>query len=118
MTTVGEQLRIDGIEANLAAAAALNRPYREHAELILADFARRQAEFTADDVRRLIPDGVEPHSHNVLPSLIRVWAARGAIQAVGWVRSTRPSRHASVNRMWRGVGGEPDTDTGAAGPHA
>ena len=104
MTTTGEQLLFEGIEANLAAATAPHRTYREHAEVVLADIARRGVEFTADDVRRRIPDDVEPHSHNVLPSLIRLWASRGHIEPVGWVRSTRPTRHASVNRVWRGTG--------------
>lgn len=104
MMPTGEQLAIDGVEANLAAATAIHRTYRDHAEAVLARFARAETTFTADDVRDLIPAGVEPHSHNVLPSLINVWARRGAIQAVGWVRSTRPTRHASVNRVWRGTG--------------
>lgn len=105
MTSVGEQLAIDGIEANLAAATAPHRvTYRDHVEAILADFSRQGTEFTAEDVRKLIPDGVEPHSYNVLPSLIRLFSTRGAIEAVGWVAATRPERHGSVNRVWKGTG--------------
>ncbi len=103
--TTGEQLRIDGVDANLAAATAGHRAtYRDHVEATLARYAREGTEFSAEDVRKTIPPGIEPHSHNVLPSLIRLWATRGAIEAVGWVRSTRPTRHASVNRLWRGTG--------------
>lgn len=105
MTTIGEQLALDGIEANLAAATAPHRvTYRDHVEAIIAEFSRQRREFSAEDVRELIPEGVEPHSHNVLPSLIRVWAQRGAIEHAGWVAATRPSRHGSVNRVWRGTG--------------
>src|SRR5690606_9544910 len=105
MTPAGEQLAIDGSEANLAAATAPHRvTYREHVEAILDDFARTGREFNAEDVRRLVPPGVEPHSHNVLPSLIRHWARRGAFQQVGWDKPNRPSRHGSVIRRWRGTG--------------
>lgn len=102
--TTGEQLAFDGIAANLAAATAPHRlTYREHVDAILSEFSRREREFTAEDVRKRVPDGVEPHSYNVLPSLIRVWSRRGAIEAVGWVAATRPERHGSVNRVWRGT---------------
>lgn len=104
MPTIGEQLRHTGIEANLAAALAPQRSFREHAELILGRLCRQGRQFTVDDVRQRIPDGIEPHSPNVLPSLIRLWSSRGAIEPVGWVRSNRASRHASVNRIWRGTG--------------
>lgn len=108
----GEQLQFDGVQANLAAATAGHRTFREHAETALAAFARSGVSFTADDIRGAIPPGVEPHSHNVLPSLIRTWAHRGVIQPVGWVRSNRASRHASVNRVWRG-----STNLPAEAPH-
>ncbi len=104
--TTGEQLQLNGAEANLAAATAPHRvDYRDHVETILADYVRRRCEFSAEDVRRALPEGVEPpHSHNVLPSIIRAWAHRGLIQPVGWVRCTRPARHANVNRVWKGTG--------------
>lgn len=99
----GEQLQLNGVQANLAAATAGHRTFREHAETALAAFARSGVSFTADDIRDAIPPGIEPHSHNVLPSLIRTWAHRDAIRPVGWVRSNRASRHASVNRVWCGT---------------
>lgn len=103
--TTGEQLRFDGVAANLAAAAAPHRSsYRDHVEAILAEFSRQGAKFTAEDVRKRVPTGVEPHSCNVLPSLIRLWSTRGAIEPVGWIAATRPQRHGSVNRVWRGTG--------------
>ncbi len=103
--TTGEQLRLDGVEANLAAATAPHRvTFRDHVEALLAEHSRNRTEFSAEDIRKAIPDGVEPHSHNVLPSLIRLWATRGAIEPVGWIAATRPTRHGSVNRVWKGTG--------------
>ena len=103
--STGEQLQLDGAAANLAAATAPHRAdYREHVETILAGYVRERREFSAEDVRRALPDGVEPHSHNVLPSIIRAWAHRGLIEPIGWVRCTRPARHANVNRVWKGTG--------------
>lgn len=103
--SIGEQLQINGVAANLAAATAATRDFRDHAETILAAFSRQRREFTADDVREAIPPEADPpHSPNTLPSLINAWSRRGAIEPVGWVRSTRRTRHASVNRVWRGTG--------------
>lgn len=104
MTSKGEQLRMEGMAANVAAATAPHRgDYREQAERILAQFVRERREFTADDVHRAIPAGTgPPHSQNVLPSLMGIYAARKVIVPVGWVNSARVSRHASRNRVWKG----------------
>lgn len=68
--------RHDGQTANLAAATAAHRPYREAAETVLAELVRKGRPSTAEDVRRGIPKDVEPHSPNVLPSVLGAWAAR------------------------------------------
>jgi hypothetical protein len=101
-TTEGEQLRLDGVHANLAAATAINRTYRDHAEEVITRYIRQGALFTADDIHRLIPEGIEPHSPNVLPSLLAYYSRRKLIRPVGWAASGRASRHASHNRIWRG----------------
>lgn len=98
--TTDEQLRSDGITANLAAATSGNRDYRHHAERVLAEFIRRRIPFTADEIRKAIPDGVEAHHPNVLPSLLGAAASKHVIRPVGFTNSTRPSRHASRNRVW------------------
>lgn len=101
--TTGEQLRMDGLAANLAAQTAPHRDYREHAERVLAEFVRERREFTADDVHRQLPDDIKPQSTkspNVIPSLIGSYSAQKVIVPVGWANSTRPSRHASRNRIW------------------
>lgn len=99
----GEHRRDAGTEAVLAAAAAAHREYREYAEHAIALFAWEGDPFTADDVHDEIPDGVEPHSPNVLPAVIRTAARQGLITHIGWRKSARPSRHASVQRIWKGV---------------
>ncbi|GAA3890371.1 hypothetical protein GCM10022243_64080 [Saccharothrix violaceirubra] len=91
-----------GHEANLAAATAAHRRYRETVETVLADLVAAGAPFTADDVRKAIPDDVaaEAHSPNVLPSVLGTWAARRVIVSCGEYRSRRRSRRASRNRVW------------------
>lgn len=99
--TTGEQLALEGVETVLAAETAIHRSFRAHAERALAELIRERVEFTAEDVRARIPEGVEAHHPNVLPALIRLAASRGLIEAVGWRQATRPTRHANVNRVWR-----------------
>ncbi|MEV7042245.1 hypothetical protein [Amycolatopsis sp. NPDC051061] len=89
-----------GQEANLAAAVAVNRNYRAAAEAALAALVREGRPFTAEDVRNAVPDSVEPHSPNVLPSVLGTWAARRLIVPCGEYRSRRRSRRASRNRVW------------------
>ena len=89
-----------GQEANLAAAAAVHRNYRAAAEAALAALVCEGRPFTAEDVRKAVPDGVEPHSPNVLPSVLGTWAARRLIVPCGEYRSRRRSRRASRNRVW------------------
>lgn len=98
----GTQLRIVGEDATLAAATAINRDFREHAEDILDDLIEAGRPFTAEDIRRKIPDGVEPHSPNVLPAVIGRASRAGRIKTIGWCGTTRNTRHGSVNRLWVG----------------
>lgn len=91
-----------GQATTLAAAIAVNRSYRDAAEAALAKLVQDGRPFTTEDVRLGIPRGVEPHSPNLLPSLIGTWAARRVIVPCGEYRSERRSRHASRNRVWIG----------------
>ncbi|GGU73499.1 hypothetical protein [Lentzea flava] len=92
--------RKQGQEANLAAAVAAHRRHREAAEVVLDELVASGQPFTAEDIRRGIPTGIEAHSPNVLPSLIGTWAARRRIVPCGEYRSRRRSRRASRNRVW------------------
>ena len=94
--------RHTGQEANLAAATAVHRRYREVAERVLAELVAEGHPFTVDDVRQRIPDGIQPHHPNVLPSLLGIWAERRLIVPCGEYRSRRRPRRASRNRVWTG----------------
>lgn len=98
--TTGEQLRIDGTTANLAAATAPTRPFLHHAQLAIARFIRERRQFDAEDIRREIPAGIEPHHPNVIGSLIANYRNRGEIVPVGRTRTTRRSRHSARNTVW------------------
>lgn len=100
MMSTGEQLRIEGIQANLAAATSPTRDFAWHAARVMARFMREHREFSAEDIRREIPAGVEPHHPNVLGSVIGAARSRGEIVPVGRCLTTRPSRHASRNTVW------------------
>jgi hypothetical protein len=89
-----------GQQANLDAATAVHRRYREAVEIVLADLVAAGLPFTADDIRKGIPEGVEAHSPNILPSVLGTWAARRVIVPCGEYRSRRRSRRASRNRVW------------------
>lgn len=93
-----------GQEANLAAAIAPHRQYRDAVETVLAELVASGQPFTADDVRNGVPDHVdaEAHSPNVLPSVLGIWAARRLIVPCGEYRSRRRPRRASRNRVWIG----------------
>lgn len=60
----------------------------------------RQA-FTADEVYALIPVELSPHSPNVVPALLGSRARNGQIVSLGYVKTSRKTRHASKNQVWR-----------------
>ena len=91
-----------GQAANLAAATAVHRRYRQAAEVVLAELVADGRPLTVDDIRRRIPDDIEPHHPNVLPSLLGIWAERRLIVPFGEYRSRRRPRRASRNRVWIG----------------
>lgn len=98
--TTGEQLKSQGMADCLAAATAPHRTYRQHAEDALEQLIAERRQFTADDIRARIPRGVQPHSPNVLPSVVGSAAARRRIVRVADVRTIRASRHSSRNGLW------------------
>ncbi len=101
--SIGTDLRSQGIDANLAAAVAVNRDYRHHAEVALAALIRSGRAFTSDDVRKGIPAGLEGHHVNVLPSVIGTAAARRDIVGVDRAVSGRRTRHGSQLTVWIGA---------------
>lgn len=99
----GRTLRDQGWEAVQAADTAPHRGYRHHVEVALAELIRTGQMFDADEIRRRVPDEVEAHSPNLLPSVLGSWARAGRIVPIGYRNSGRASRHASRNRVWIGA---------------
>lgn len=105
-STTGRALREDGTTAVVAADTAINRGYGDHVRDALDAMIAAGEPFNADDIRARIPDGVEPHSPNLLPAIIGGYAAAGRIKSIGMVRPARASRRYSRNLMWiRGEAG-------------
>lgn len=96
----GEQLKLDGMSATLAKDSAVHRGYAPYAREVLDRLIDSGQRFTADDVRAGIPEGIEAHSPNVLPSVIGMAARQGRIVPAGFVNSHRPSRHAGRLMVW------------------
>lgn len=98
----GEQLKFDGVEAVLAAATAPHRvDYRDAAMAAVEQLCATGRTWTLDDVHKLIPEDVKPHSPNTLPAIISALSRRGAIVPDGWASSSRPARRAGYSRRWR-----------------
>ena len=70
MTSAGEQLRLDGQDAALAAATVGHHDHPNRIETALTELIRSGREFSADHVRDLVPpetrDWMTDH-YNVLP---------------------------------------------------
>lgn len=100
--TNGEQLKLDGIGAVLAASTAAHRvSYRDAALAAIEELNSLGHTWTLDDVHRRIPEDIEPHSPNTLPAIIASLSRRGVIVPDGWAASTRPQRRAGYSRRWR-----------------
>lgn len=75
--------------------------WRDHALLVIREFAASGNEWTADDLRARVG---EPDHPNRLGAVILTARKAGIIEPTGVVRpSTTASRHASLVRVWRGV---------------
>jgi len=100
MTPTGPTLRDQGQDAVLAADTAVHRGFAEHVHDAVDQLIAAGQVFDAEDIRALVPEGVEPHSPNLLPAILGSLAARDRIRAVGHRRCTRPSRRAGWMRIW------------------
>ncbi|WP_341250702.1 hypothetical protein [Euzebya pacifica] len=60
-------------------------------------------EFSADDLVDEVGLPTVTGSPNAIGALFAAAVGRGDIKQVGWRRSQRRSRHAGVQRVWRGV---------------
>lgn len=99
----GIELRAEGTDATIAADVAPHRMAGPHIKAAIAELAQSGRTFDADDVRALLPEGVVPHSPNLLPAHMGAAAAKGLIVPVGLTRTRRASRRSSRNLLWVGV---------------
>lgn len=100
-TSDGEQLKLDGFAQVLAAEVAVNRG--DYTAIIHSELERLIAEgrpFTSEDLTRAVPEGVEPHSPNVIGAIVGSAAKRGVIVPLGYTSSRRPSRRAGRLMVW------------------
>jgi hypothetical protein len=96
--TLGQELRDRGVERVLAHEEEV---YKHRTLGVIAAFALTGEDFTADDVRAVVGD--PPHHPNVLSALFRKARQIGIIVPVGIGTAQRKSRHAGLNRVWRGA---------------
>ena len=104
MTTTqpsGAELRDRGIADALAGDLAVHRSHGDAVRETLDALIAGGVEFTADDLRRELPDDVRTLvSPAVLGSLFNTAARHGEIRCTGFAVSTTPSRRAGVLRRW------------------
>lgn len=98
--TTGTGLRAEGQGAVLAADTAPHRGYADYVDEAVQALMDKGMEFTAEDVRLLIPEGVRAHHPNVLPAVLGGMAANGRIVAIGHRQCRRTSRRAGWMRVW------------------
>lgn len=96
----GEQLKLDGFARVLAADAAGHRGYGEYVRDELERLIESGRPFTSEDLTQAVPEGVEPHSPNVIGAIVGSAAKRGVIVPHGWTSSRRPSRRCGRLMVW------------------
>lgn len=107
--TTGLERRDEGWSAVQAADAAVNRMYGDHIRDALIDLIQLGEPFTADDIADRARERAgycgdldEPHSPNLIGSIIGTAARAGRITRTGnRRRSTHPSRNAAYNAEWK-----------------
>ena len=103
----GMAARHEGQSAVIAADKALNREHGDFIRAALDAYVTNGDTFSADDIRDVAARLAEDCGHrfdpspNLLPAILGGAAASGRIVSVGWVNSTRRTRHASKNRVYR-----------------
>ena len=73
------------------------RAYLRMVQRAVLIHALQSSEVTADDVYDYLPSNIKP---SVIGAAFAALSEAGLISEQRWQRSTRPSRHASFNRVW------------------
>lgn len=95
-TAEGARLRDAGMDAATHAA----RERLAELDLLIARAAATGREFSANDIRAHLPEGIRTAS---VGARFAHWSRRGLIQAIGYTTSTDPGTHAHPVRTWRGT---------------
>lgn len=104
--TTGEQLKLEGMTATLAAATV---GYHDHPHRIaeaLYQLIQSGREFSADHVRDRVPPETRAwmiDHPNVLPAQFGMHRRAGVIRQTGWCSPARKQRHGNPNRIWIGA---------------
>lgn len=93
----GEQLRDEGCEKVDASAP---EEWKAECDGIISWLARNGAEFTAEDVRQWISDPPHP---NAMGARFLAAVKGKVIETLGYRKAKRPSAHARVLAVYRGV---------------
>lgn len=94
----GEVLRDKGTEqagSGLPVASLVS--WEQKARAAIAELIKVESNFTADDVRKIAGD---PPTPNAMGAALRLACKRYWIRPVGVTTADRPSRHASLLRVW------------------
>jgi hypothetical protein len=91
-----------GQQRNLDANTRAHRDDRSRVETVVAGLARSGRPFTADHVHEQLE---EPYDHNVVSSVMGVWAQTGKLAEYDRraTASVQRTRRASRNRWWTGT---------------
>ena len=81
-------------------AEAIHDDWAERAYAVIVWLAEWGCTFSAEDVRKYASGPAHP---NAVGAIINAAARRGVIVPVGITKATRPDRHASLLRLWRGA---------------
>jgi len=101
--TTGEQLKLDGIIATLAAATVGHHDHPGRIQSAIDELIALGQPFSADNVRDRLPKDTCAWMNdypNVLPALFGNHSRSGRIRQIGWCSPARKARHGNVNRLW------------------
>jgi len=95
----GAELRDAGLDqATSGSSAVLQVLWGEHAAYAILQLALADSSFSAEDLRKAAG---EPPTVNAIGAAFRTAYRKGWIRPDGYTLASRPSRHASILRLWR-----------------
>lgn len=101
--TTGEQLKLDGMNAALAATTVGHHDHPNRIRTAIDELIELGQPFSADHVRDRLPTDTCAWMidyPNVLPAQFGKYSQSGRIRQIGWCSPARKTRHGNVNRLW------------------